>query len=412
MVDQQQQQQQQQSKKLSLLEYRKKKEQNDLRGEEIQKEEKEPSIDQKLVHLLDHSNNPIPDRVIQLPSTVMKGETNLIVKLTIIKFILKFNLVPILSDSIPFRDILYNWLKIFLIDYEQQQQSTGISIKEYKLGGEEEEELLIKIFLVLQQIPFTSDYLLNSKYPKIISKFQSIPFKNGMIREEVKNITTNWNSLTKTKGIDEGSGNNIETEIHSKRSSTSNLPRELEEKRRRPKRRVSFAPDDLLVQIRYFEIEDVGEGVKGHRRRMNYHDSERKEASYALEHGNRLDREQIEWKVPPKIEGHSNQLPFVRGSKSEERIIQEEREKKVLSTTYYSIQHIPASPSECINESTIPDLLIPQIPLYEIQQSQSTATGPMGSSGTAALGSFDPNALANLIKNQTLFKSLHTGNKS
>ena len=103
----------------------------------------------------------------------------------------------------------------------------------------------------------------------------------------------------------------------------------------------------------------------------------------------------VEIVIPLECSQSSGNKKFTAEAK-----FQEERERSVLSVTYYNILHVPFSPAEPIDNSQtlVPDGIIPVIPLYEIQQQPSTNQLPVIS--------FDSTALTSLLHNPDLLKVL------
>ena len=180
------------------------------------------------------------------------------------------------------------------------------------------------------------------------------------------------------------------------------------------KKRVTFAPDESLVQIRYFVPDH--QLLSQSRGKDSYFESEKQEASFAFKKNEITMEPQIIWKQP---KGNDFPLSFAficfaveiviplecsqsSGNKkfTAEAKFQEERERSVLSVTYYNILHVPFSPAEPIDNSQtlVPDGIIPVIPLYEIQQQPSTNQLPVIS--------FDSTALTSLLHNPDLLKVL------
>lgn len=179
-------------------------------------------------------------------------------------------------------------------------------------------------------------------------------------------------------------------------------------------RRVSFAPDDLLVQIRYFVIDD-GERISSlrsmHRGKANYHDSERQEASFAFERLHARSQPQVAWRTPLRIALPAEvraiaDAPCV----ATEVQTQADRERTLLVVTYYTLQHVPPSPAEpptaaASEERTpIPDALITAIPAFEV----TTAAAAAGNATIAAqpTSKLDATMLQSLLQNADLHSLL------
>lgn len=126
----------------------------------------------------------------------------------------------------------------------------------------------------------------------------------------------------------------------------------------RPNRkRVSFASEADLVQIRYFEASEDEGGLAD--RKRDYHSIEKAEASYAFQRYHKLEAEEedevqpesslltpaIAWMGPPQPWPQSK-WPSVFGGESRERSLQEDRERRVLGAVYYGPNSIPDTPHD------------------------------------------------------------------
>ncbi|KZT38930.1 hypothetical protein SISSUDRAFT_1046253 [Sistotremastrum suecicum HHB10207 ss-3] len=129
-------------------------------------------------------------------------------------------------------------------------------------------------------------------------------------------------------------------------TNTSNLG-----KNGKPKKRVSFRPDDKIEQIRYIEkaiYDDDSDTLHG---MHNLRDLEQAEGAALHAH---LFEEQIDWTEPLLLELPPDTL-IPRGEDSIEKTTQEEREKSALGALYMSSAQIPDSPFE-------PSVLPPENP--------------------------------------------------
>ena len=365
-------------------------------------------VNQKLSQMLDKNMHLIPDRILHLP-TLMKSYDQDDAKISILRFIQQMKViekVPEFGENEFFRNILYNWLKLIVIEYETRSNATNSLLAINR-------QLLFLLFENILAIPFTHEYFMNSKFPKILTKICEIP--DDDIQKKAKDLLQKWN-YRKSKSSEPippgslsfGADQIPENANLSSKRTFENLPSANDSSvhdqsksiKRKPKKRVSFAPDELLVQIKYFELDDSDNSNVFYTKKSNYHESEREEASYAFDRAKSLDKPQIEWKTPTILQSIPDDCIINRGAQSKERLVQEERENKVLSVTYFSLQHVPASPAECINESVVPEGLVPLIPIFEV-------VNPNLSTSESSIKSIDPNALANLIKNSDLLKVLN-----
>ncbi|KAI8918420.1 hypothetical protein DFJ77DRAFT_293617 [Powellomyces hirtus] len=120
------------------------------------------------------------------------------------------------------------------------------------------------------------------------------------------------------------------------------------------KRRVRFAEGDKLVSIRYFEKEAPGQeketsntfNITPHQH-GNARDFDREEGKRAFK---RDITETKDWAPPPVVNGPAT---YEWGKDSTEEKAQEERERTVLSATYYTESHIPPSPAEPSEEPVV-----------------------------------------------------------
>lgn len=137
-------------------------------------------------------------------------------------------------------------------------------------------------------------------------------------------------------------------------------PSEISPRTGRPKKRVSFANEEELVQVHYFDPEEEEQqqtrksslsSFKAKKKSADYHHADKQEASYAF---NRLREEmesEIEWREPLDITITDENIAPARGEESEEKYVQEQRERQAVSAVYFSPEHVPPSPSEM--ESTL-----------------------------------------------------------
>jgi hypothetical protein len=108
----------------------------------------------------------------------------------------------------------------------------------------------------------------------------------------------------------------------------------------KPKKKVSWAPDSMLRQIRTFQAEEVthSSGFRSPR------EMERSEGLAARRHEL---QPIVDWMEPPLImipQGIVNKLNAP--NHSQERKIQLERERSALGATYFAASDIPPSPFE------------------------------------------------------------------
>lgn len=131
-------------------------------------------------------------------------------------------------------------------------------------------------------------------------------------------------------------------------------PTEVSPRTGKPKKRVTFAREEDLVQVHYFDMEEEEQPMARKssfsafkaKKKGDYHHADKQEASYAF---NRLRIEmeaEIEWQTPVDITITDENIAPAMGEESEERQVQEQRERQAVSAVYFSMEHVPPSPAE------------------------------------------------------------------
>ena len=135
------------------------------------------------------------------------------------------------------------------------------------------------------------------------------------------------------------------------------------------KKRVSWAEDHKLVQMHIFELDESERAntSMGHQGFLLAAQKEKMLEREAMEQ-NRLfskDRlvEMIPWVPPPKLDTAISLVE--RGTESEEKKVQAERESRVLASLYFSKANVPPSPAEPDTERDRIEIEPKLIPLYE-----------------------------------------------
>lgn len=174
---------------------------------------------------------------------------------------------------------------------------------------------------------------------------------------------------------------------------------------KRVKKRVSFANDVDLVQIRYFEPAEDEAHPHG---QVDLHQMDRNEASFAFKQMARIMDAEIDWKPPNRLQIGVEE----RGKESTEKETQSARERTALSVLYFSLDDIPPSPSEAILAEELPAsaINVKRIPLRDIDGRVTTVVrhvqppqiaSPVVAVNTDLLSSLlkDPSAFQDLLKN-------------
>lgn len=122
----------------------------------------------------------------------------------------------------------------------------------------------------------------------------------------------------------------------------------LARKKNKKKRNITWAPDDQLVQVSYFELlegERKGSHAENFSQARQLELMLEKQAMRAVRRGEDRMVEKVEWRclIPVDNAGVPN---FVPGEKSREKFIQAEREKTVLAYIFLTKQSLPDNPTE------------------------------------------------------------------
>lgn len=131
-------------------------------------------------------------------------------------------------------------------------------------------------------------------------------------------------------------------------------PDAAEEPVPRPRKRVSFASEADLVQIRYIEAYNLDDDAARNgssdrtrkRHKSDYQHADKQEASYAFKRLRMEMEAEAEWREPRPITITDEAIQPARGEESTEREAQELRERRQVSAVYFSPEHVPASPLE------------------------------------------------------------------
>lgn len=244
-----------------------------------------------------------------------------------------------------------------------------------------ESVLVEKILEILSLLTFTIDLLVKYKFGRVIKKItqQKVTAKSKPVNFEMASkLFDEWSELANKPEIptvprrkSEESINDIEIVIKPpspvaqpivpepkpaiKRLSPELHTEEVKRTKMAPlKKSVKFPESDEDL-CKYFVFERAPEEYEflsdGSASRDSYLHADKGEALVAFEHSNDSD-ESLEsltaalkpWKQLESLEGVSFDQPD--GMDSEEKIIQRQRERTVLSINYFSLGEVPPSPSE------------------------------------------------------------------
>lgn len=121
----------------------------------------------------------------------------------------------------------------------------------------------------------------------------------------------------------------------------------------RPKKRVSFANEEELVKVHLFQPYDEEFPSRTNplsksrsKARPDYHHADKQEASYAFQQLALEMEPEIEWRRPLDIIVKDESVAPARGEESTEREAQAQRERQTVSAVYFSVDHVPPTPSE------------------------------------------------------------------
>lgn len=273
-----------------------------------------------------------------------------------------------------------NWLKIFLFLFFRLVQCEGILIVfGLWLGSVETEELcesvlIEKLLEILSRLTFTVDLLVKYKFGRVIKKItqqQTKTIKGRSVNYEMAvKLFEDWSVLAnkpemptvmRRKSDDEvsiSSNSDTQSVTTSKRTADSESGEDMKKVKLEidvtPKKKSVKFPDsqDKLCKIILFERapEEYEFLSDGSAARDSYLHNDVGEASMAFGHDDDYE-ELVEpvyykpWGTLQKIEGLQG-IERPEGNDSEEKIIQQQRERTVLSENYYSLAVTPASPHE------------------------------------------------------------------
>lgn len=211
---------------------------------------------------------------------------------------------------------------------------------------------------------------------------------------------------------------------------SSNESSQLSSKSNKKKKSLTWAEEDLLTKVFYFELDEEERAMMHHSvsftaAKHNELIRER-EALENARKGPTEDKmvEKATWKRPCLFELPS--LPVDPGEKSREKYIQKEREQKVLADIFLTKASLPDSPAEPDNDvedhgHTEPKLIPhdeegtfypkPSIPQTQVNATSSNAGSTSASSSRAGASSLlgdAPNALAIQTKDKDVSPAVHS----
>ncbi|KAJ3324967.1 Intraflagellar transport protein 46 [Boothiomyces sp. JEL0866] len=119
-------------------------------------------------------------------------------------------------------------------------------------------------------------------------------------------------------------------------------PKETFDKNGKKKKTVKFKPESMLLQIRYFDLEESPNAVVSQylikTLNPNAHDP-----IYQMQAAMKAESELVEWGTPIELDV-SHAVTVIVNSK--QKAVQEQRELSALSVNYFSARDIPPSPAE------------------------------------------------------------------
>jgi hypothetical protein len=318
-----------------------------------------------------------------------------------------------------------------------------------------ESVVIEKILEIISRLNFTVDLLVKYKFGRVIKKI--IQQKE---RATLKNKTTCLNIEMATKLFDSWSALANKSEIPNvpRRKSDEEIEKKEEENVLEPTKRaespvISKEPlvtkRNLVIEMEDENINIEGKKIKfkssetrkksvkfpeipgelckvivferapeeyeflsdGSASRDNYLHADAGEASRAF--GSSMDTEDYSdfnfkpWKALERIEGIPSERP--EGIDSEEKIIQHQRERSVLSVNYYSLSDIPPNPSEedvdtATDEDPMSVKTIPIRPNEKIVKQKVTIKEKTHSLEVPKI--FTPDLFNNIMTNNSIFNTL------
>lgn len=210
--------------------------------------------------------------------------------------------------------------------------------------------ILIKLLSLFDKLPLTVNDLLQFKLGKMMKKLAGL--SNPLLDDSITQaafICARWKIMAER--IDATSNINIENEnsIESSIENENNTENKDKNKKRKVIKRVSFASDSHLVQIRIFDVEDSDWGAMGH----SHHQAaleggrlmDRNEASNAFKYlAETMEAQFVATQPPPLLEDGFDVWKSSK-RKSPFALMAEDREKSALSIVYFGLEDIPSSPS-------------------------------------------------------------------
>ncbi|KAJ3274798.1 hypothetical protein HDV01_002002 [Terramyces sp. JEL0728] len=163
-------------------------------------------------------------------------------------------------------------------------------------------------------------------------------------------------------------------------------PKETLDKNGKKKKTVKFKAESMLLQIRYFDLDDSPNAVTLN---PNAHDP-----IYKMQAALKAESELIEWSAPIELDvSHAVSVEV----NSKQKAIQDQRELSALSVNYFSIRDIPQSPAEPDHVkvsfvapiewplNTKVEISAPILPNSELLQQLSSLVGTMPNGGIPQL---------------------------
>lgn len=254
---------------------------------------------------------------------------------------------------------------------------------------------MLNILEILNQLPLTVELLVTYKYGRVVKRIvQRCKEEDGVSKNDIfeqiatlaREMFDTWNNLAVQNEITPASKkrqSSPEEQTVSSLGTRCNAGIEVnispesgsiesQESKRVKVRKVTFPGDDKLCQVIVFErdpaeYEFLSDGSAS---LHDYLHADKDEALNAFKASHKGDEEDqfTPW-TPPSPLSKVEALP--EGKDCEEKIIQGQRERTVLSTSYFSLENIPFNPSEDIVDVVDKESSIKKIPTRDSCNVQS-----------------------------------------
>ncbi|CAG8725270.1 8233_t:CDS:2, partial [Racocetra fulgida] len=189
---------------------------------------------------------------------------------------------------------------------------------------------------------------------KVVKKEQQKPTAVVKVSTEKQDsLTMTGTSKNSSEVIEDNSSSIVKREQENGQSSTIKEAKkdvkEVKVTTSKKRKRVTFAPDNMLTQVKLFEEEyDEAEGelsvANTPHQFGNARDLDRNEGLAAFKRVRKAPA--IQWYTTPMLDLTSKKIIKPAKVESEEAKIQEEREREIFETIYITSDQVPFSPSE------------------------------------------------------------------